>query len=123
MSLQGCWHLRKVTDLENLFQWKKANKTTTFKKAQKIWGTAGCSALAQPPGMLQNQPYMGGVPGTRNKYQMMRSNQSVPIHQGYVLLDADCQGQWLCGRADTVGAIHLDTSKAFTSLTHSSHVA
>lgn len=73
-------------DLENLFQWKKANKTTTFKKAQKIWGTAGCSALVQTPGMLQNQPYMGGIPGTRNKYQVMRSNQSVPIHQGFVLL-------------------------------------
>lgn len=45
------------------------------------------------------------------------------IHQGHILLDADWQGQWLCGRGDTIGAIHPDSIKAFTGVSHSSLVA
>lgn len=48
--------LKGHRDQENLFEWKKANNTATFKKAQKIWGTGGCSAPLQSPGMLQNKP-------------------------------------------------------------------
>ncbi|TRZ16142.1 hypothetical protein HGM15179_010957 [Zosterops borbonicus] len=40
--------------------------------------------------------------------------------KGHILLDANCQGQRLCGRGDTIGTIHLDSSKAFTGVNHSS---
>lgn len=54
----------------------------------------------------------------------MGSNQSMPIHHRHVLLDDTARGKdWLCGRGDTTGAIPLDSSKAFPSVSHSSLVA
>lgn len=48
--------LKGHRDQENLFEQEKASNFATFKNAQKkIWRTAGCSALLQSPGMLQNK--------------------------------------------------------------------
>lgn len=58
--------LKGHRDQENLSEWKKANNTITFKKARKIWGTAGCSAPASVPRSFTESAIMEGVPGTRN---------------------------------------------------------
>lgn len=65
--------LKGQGDQENLFDWKKANDTATFKRARKkIWGTTGWSASLQSHGKLQNKalwkPFQAHeIPGEREQ--------------------------------------------------------
>lgn len=118
--------LKGQGDQENLFDWKKANDTATFKRARKkIWGTTGWSASLQSHGKLQNKalwkPFQAHeIPGDG-------SNQSTPIYQGCILSDhPDCHprgNDCLLGGGEAADVIHLDHSKAFNSVSHSSLVA
>lgn len=57
--------LKGHRDQENLFDWKKANDTATFKKVIKTtWGTKGWSASLQPPEKITEQAIMEIIPGT-----------------------------------------------------------
>lgn len=124
MSLQGCWHLWKVTEIRKTFMSRKRQIILPPSKRHKR--TFGELQAAQPCFSSQEcyRICHYGRCSRHKKYQdeeVMRSNQSMPIHQGHILIYANSQE--LCSKGDTTGAIPLDSSKAFTSVSHSSLAA
>lgn len=66
---------------------------------------------------------MEGVSGTRNSRWWGATSQCQFTKGTFCLMPTARGKDWLRGRGDTIGTIHLDSSKTFTSMSHSSLTA
>lgn len=126
-SLQGCWHLWKVTVIREIFL---TGKRQMILPPSKRWERGSGEPQADQPHFSPQENDGRSYYESRSrhrKHQVMGNNQSRPIYQGPILPDhPDCHrggNGWLCGRGETADVIGLAHSKAFNSVSHSSLVS